>query len=121
MAARRCIYGGPPFFVWCRLRLDVGVFCLGVGWIGVTVRGVCVVRVGEGDVVVGEGFQPSLDIFCSFSSEIIFIFLPSTAIIRSSTNPASVRMAFEVVMFESPARSSRERYMERVHPSSSKP
>ena len=53
--------------------------------------------------------QPILLIFFSFSSSISFIFLPSMIISFSEAKFESVRIAFEVVMFDRFARSSRER------------
>ncbi len=52
---------------------------------------------------------PILLILTSFSSSKILIRLPSIAIMRSFTKPESVRMAFDVVMFEKLAKSSRDK------------
>ena len=52
---------------------------------------------------------PILLIFLSFSSSMILIFRPSTVIRCSAANCDRVRMAFEVVMFDKFAKSSRER------------
>lgn len=53
-----------------------------------------------------EGY-PNRDIFFNVTSSSILILRPSTTIIFSLTKAESVRMAFEVVMFERLARSSR--------------
>ena len=52
---------------------------------------------------------PILLIFFSFSSSMILIFLPSMVISFSVAKLDSVRMAFDVVMFDRFAKSSRER------------
>ena len=52
---------------------------------------------------------PILLIFFSFSSSMILIFLPSIVISLSVANCDKVRIAFEVVILERFARSSRER------------
>ena len=54
-------------------------------------------------------YQPILLIFLSFSSSISLIFLPSIIISFSEAKFESVRMAFDVVMFDRFAKSSRER------------
>ena len=53
-------------------------------------------------------FYPILLIFFSFSSSIILIFLPSIVINFSVAKLDKVRIAFEVVMFDKLAKSSRE-------------
>ena len=60
-------------------------------------------------IIVSGLFYPILLIFLSFSSSMILIFLQSMVIRRSVANCDKVRMAFEVVMFDRLARSSRER------------
>ena len=54
-------------------------------------------------------FYPILLIFFSFSSSMILIFLPSMVISFSVAKLDNVRMAFDVVMFDKLAKSSRER------------
>ena len=54
-------------------------------------------------------FYPILLIFFSFSSSMLLIFLPSIVINLSVAKLESVRMAFEVVIFDKLAKSSRER------------
>ena len=60
-------------------------------------------------------------IFFSSSSFIILILRPSIAISFSEAKIDNVRIAFEVVIFDRLARSSRERKILMVAPSSSSP
>ena len=59
--------------------------------------------------MIDIGSYPILLIFFSFSSSMILIFLPSMVISFSVAKLESVRIAFEVVIFDKFAKSSRER------------
>lgn len=67
------------------------------------------------------GHQPILEIWFNLSSSINLIFRPSMAIIFSAAKLDKVRMAFDVVMFDRLAKSSRDKYMLSVDLSSSNP